>query len=130
MDPAGSMDWPPSPIWRGQYSITGSYVNPTSVFRQTWTLPSVGRWREFLNQLAVGGVKSKPFFRGASIWRGMSLFPKTQVLKDLSNDVSLVNEANNSHFARALVGDWGRAFHSIQSCLVNLRSLVGELRFS
>jgi len=26
-------------------------------------------------------------------WRGMSFFPQTQVLKDLSNDVPLVNEA-------------------------------------
>jgi hypothetical protein len=32
----------------------------------------------------------------------MGIFPQTQVLEDLSNDVSLVNEANDSHFAGAL----------------------------
>jgi hypothetical protein len=35
----------------------------------------------------------------------MSFFPQTLVLKDLSNDVPLVNEANDSHFAGALAAD-------------------------
>ncbi len=35
----------------------------------------------------------------------MRFLPQTQVLKDLSNDVPLVNEANDSHFAGALRKD-------------------------
>ncbi len=55
------------------------------------------RGEVFLRQLAVGGVKSNLFLRGTSIRRGMSFFPQTQVLKDLSNDVPLVNEANDCY---------------------------------
>jgi len=32
----------------------------------------------------------------------VSLLPQTQVLKDLFNDIPLVNEANDSHFTGAL----------------------------
>jgi hypothetical protein len=35
----------------------------------------------------------------------MSFFPQTQVLKDLSNDVPLVNEAHAAHYAGAFGAD-------------------------
>ena len=60
--------------------------------------------KRLLNQLAIGGVKSNLFFRGTSVRRSMGFLPQTQVLKDLSNDVPLVNEANDS-FRRST---WGR----------------------
>ncbi len=36
-------------ILGGQYAITAHYVNPRSVFRQSWTLPRSGRGRGFLH---------------------------------------------------------------------------------
>ncbi len=57
-----------------------------------------------LNHPAVGGVKSNLFLRGTSIRRGMSFFQQTQVLKDLSKDLLLVNEANVSLAGAGFLG--------------------------
>jgi len=42
------------------------------------------------------------FHRWICSGRGMRLFPETQVLKDLFDDIRLVDEANDAHFPLAL----------------------------
>ena len=41
----------------GQYSIAAYYVNPRSVFRQSWMLPRSGKGRGFLNKLSKGTLR-------------------------------------------------------------------------
>ncbi len=47
----------------------------------------------------------------------MSFFPQTQVLKDLSNDVPLVIEANDSRFAGAPGADKRICFDEVRPAL-------------
>ncbi len=51
--------------------------------------------------------------RGTSIRWGMRFLLQTQVLKDLSNGVPLVNEANDSHFSRAFGADVASAKETV-----------------
>ena len=53
-----------------------------------------------MDRRSILRIKSDLTFGRVSIWRGMSFFPQTQVLKDLSNDVPLVNEAMSFKRAR------------------------------
>jgi hypothetical protein len=59
-----------------------------------------------LNSLAVGGIEGQfhsfdklTTGRRISSRRGLGLFPGTQVLKDLFDNVCPVNEADDSHFS-------------------------------
>jgi hypothetical protein len=61
--------------------------------------------KRLLNQLAIGRVKDKFFAWRTSIWRGMRVLPQTQVLKNFFADRTLVDEANDPHFAGALGAD-------------------------
>ena len=36
----------------------------------------------------MGGVKSDHFFSLVPVWRGLGLFPETQMFKDLLDDIS------------------------------------------
>jgi len=55
-----------------------------------------------LNNLAVGWIEGNLFYRCISSGRGRGLFPQTQVLKDLFDDLRLVNKADDAHFSLAL----------------------------
>ncbi len=55
------------------------------------------------------------------MWRGMSLFPKTQVLKDFFNHLCLVNKTD-VHLTLTLGTDEG-------ICLVDLSNKVGPALF-
>ncbi len=88
-----------------QYRITDYYVNSRSVFRTELGLASRWEITRVLHQLAVGGVKSNLFHRRTSVRRGLSFFPQAQMLKDLSNDVPPVDEANEFHFAGTFGAD-------------------------
>jgi len=57
-----------------------------------------------------------------SIRRGVGFLPQTQVLKDLFDDRTLVDEANDSHFAGALGADK-------RICFVDLSDEVGPALF-
>ncbi len=77
--------------------------------------------KRLLNQLAIGRVKGDLSSRGVAIRRGVSLFPQTQVLKDLFNEVRPVKKADDAHFPLALGADK-------RICFVDLSDKVGLAR--
>src|SRR3970282_551504 len=63
-----------------------------------------------LNNLAAGRIEGHLFHRRISSRRGLGLFPETQVLKDLFDDLWLVDEADDSHLSMAFRADQGICF--------------------
>ena len=65
-------------------------------FRQAGLRPTA-QGKKGSNELGVGGVKSDHFFSLVPVWRGLGLFPETQMFKDLLDDIRLVDEADDAH---------------------------------
>ena len=54
------------------------------------------------NDVALGGIEDHLFDRWICSGRGMRLFPETQVLKDLFDNIRLVDKADDPHLSLAL----------------------------
>ena len=81
----------------GAYPIRWRYVNLALACSRAGLRPTA-QGKKGSSELGVGGVKSDHFFSLVPVWRGLGLFPETQMFKDILDDIRLVDEADDAPF--------------------------------
>jgi hypothetical protein len=83
-------------VWRS-LSDTVALCQLALSFQTGLDIAGPPRVKKGSDELGVGGVKSDHFFSLVPVWRGLGLFPETQMFKDILDDIRLVDEADDAH---------------------------------